>query len=81
MTTRNWTPFIAGSAHWLRNAGSVAVREAILNTNTGERVTGIYIMHAGQWSVMPDANAIQMANDILDTIETRTLGTAGQDNK
>lgn len=69
MTTRNWTPFIAGREHWTRNTEPITVRQAILNTNTGERVPGVYIMHAGRFLVIPESSAIQMANDIADTIE------------
>ncbi|MDJ0317855.1 hypothetical protein [Arthrobacter antibioticus] len=72
MSTNTWTPFISGPEQWTNNIRSIEVRQAKLTTPNGENTLGLFIKQARTWLVIPDSVAIEMANDILDAIETRT---------
>lgn len=62
-------PFIAGRTHWDKNRQAATVQPAIVTTNTGAILHGLRIAQNGLWVIITAANAIQLANDIADTLE------------
>ncbi|MDJ0311678.1 hypothetical protein [Arthrobacter sp. H35-D1] len=76
MTTEAPRTFTAAPGHWHHNKRTAKVIPAILNTPDGDQIPGVHIFHAGAWIVTTEANAVQIADDILNVIESRDRNAA-----
>ncbi|QOD04879.1 hypothetical protein [Pseudarthrobacter sp. BIM B-2242] len=58
---------------WQRNTGPIKATRAVLESPDGQRHPGVYIKQESShlWMVMPEGQAVDMANQILDVIESR----------
>lgn len=65
--------FRAPADKWERNVGPIKATRAILESPDGQSHPGVRVRQESSrlWMVMPEAHAVDMANQILDVIESR----------
>ncbi|XAS63111.1 hypothetical protein ACOM2C_06665 [Pseudarthrobacter sp. So.54] len=65
--------FRAAADKWAMNQGPMKARAAILHSPDGGTHQGIHVrqVSTNAWIVMPEDQAVQLANDIIDIIEAR----------
>ncbi|WP_427018606.1 hypothetical protein ACQCSX_08775 [Pseudarthrobacter sp. P1] len=66
----SYKPFTTGAAHWHENSRPARTKPAVITTASGEPVPGVHVEQQGHWFVLTEANAVQLASNILDTIES-----------
>jgi hypothetical protein len=65
-------PFNSTANHWEANTAPTAAEPATLNSPDGQQVPGLRILYGGnRWMILTEANAVQLARDILTVIDTR----------
>ena len=71
---RSGTPvkslFTARPEHWNSNRRPVTVSPAMLTDEDGHKIPGLHISQGSSWFVITQANAVEMANHVIDTIES-----------
>lgn len=69
MSFQNIKPFISRPTYWEDNIQPAIVTPAALTSPTGEFANGVHIRRGLGWLVLTEENAVQLATDILNTIE------------
>lgn len=69
MSFQNIKPFISHPDYWEGNTTSTVVTPAILRSPAGEDVIGVHVRRGIRWWVLDETNAVQLATEILNTIE------------